>query len=157
MGFVSAQPTITVGGQTFYDRTNLIILTGFAGSNGSSSFKKTNVGSGGGSYQVPASKTFTVWALRLEINSVTAAIALFDLLYADNAIGYNSATAFTTPIYMGGGTTFLGHMKVTDGANTQEAGENEYVLDFQVPTTKYLSCTQSGTTAILAKVYGYET
>lgn len=152
IGTIGNVDSLTVGGVTFVDLTNLIVV-GAAWQN-STGTKSSTLRKPGGTagYQVTSGKTLTLRAWHMAWHDVTAAAndsVIF--LYSDNDIGFDSATAFTNPVYMFGTSSrsTANHAVV---ANTQDGP-----LFFPVAATKYAGLSPNVTNvsgSILA--FGYE-
>lgn len=141
--------TLTVGGRVFTNISGLLQLYAniVASTGTNSTFRKPGAASG---YQVPASKTFTVAAVRVINNSVAGLIAT-TLLYGDADVGMAGTTAFTNATYIAGASAasqFFG------GSNAAVNFVQETSTNFAVPTTKYPSITS--TSACEVQIFGYE-
>lgn len=147
--FPSAIPTLTVGGQVFTDLSNLIVLNAVVSGvgAGNATFRKSNTSAG---YQVPASKTFKVMAIEFDV--LVAASGGFTLLYADNDVTQEAATAFTNPIYPAGTPNTINRF----GTNTASV-RLDFPFKFDIPTGKYPGITNFNN-ALQAgiRLYGYE-
>lgn len=139
-------PNLTVGGRTFTDLSNLIVL--YAANQGStySTFRKRNSAVG---YSVTAGKTLTIYAVRLISFFPTAAgSAIFQ---SDTDVGFNSASAPTNLVYFGGSAVSTVVYPPT------AAGVSEMAIDFQVASGKYVGTGVPGSSAGgVIEVFGYE-
>lgn len=148
-------PSLTVAGRVFTDLTNLIILycqAGISATTTNCTFRKSG---GSAGYTPSGSKAFKAYALTIEnYNSSTSVGAAAQLLTTTADAGFDTATAFTGPVYLAanGGATFFGSNSVATGVPFQ------YAIDFVVANTLYLSYTVPGSTSLgsHALVYGYE-
>lgn len=120
-------PTLTVGGLLFTNPTALKVLYSRA-SSGTRTTARLPSGTAG--YQVPAGKTYSLYALRCTSYGTNDG---FSLLYADNDVGLRSGTAFTNPVYFVGdsGAAFNG------GAAGVTQEWSFYGSPFVVPANKY--------------------
>lgn len=141
--------SLTVGGRVFTDLTNLIIIhCGTAGSNTYSTGRRPNATSG---YQVPASRTLRVAAMKIAYLSSTGSGTNIGLGYADNDAGLDVAVgSLTNPVHCAGSTAVP-----VMGAGRETgyfAADKETALDFTVPTGKYVF--SRGNTVAMT-LYGY--
>lgn len=148
------QPTITVGGRVFTDLARLKILRCFASSDGSNNnctFRDTAAPAGG--YVVPASKTLRVQAYRMT-TMIAGAGVFASLMYSNNDVGANSATAPTSPVYLMGGTITASSIV----GSALAGGVVEGLLNFTVPTTKFVTTLSQGSvsTSYTIDIFGYE-
>jgi hypothetical protein len=145
-------PTLTVGGVTFTDLDNLIVVQGQASSNSNSTCRLPNSTSG---YQ--AVNTFRVRAAKMRCgNSTAGQYANISPLYSDNDVGLNSATAFTSAVsYAGSGNNFF--TAGSDGVSADHTRTLEHALFFNVLTTKYFGFAKSGLTNDTGvQAFGYD-
>lgn len=152
IGTLGTIPTITVGGRVFTDLTNLIILIGVLENAGDfTTLRKMNATSG---YQVPGGKTFT--AMAIKIAGAPQNIGCnHSVLYGDNDVGENSASAPATPVYAGGFTApsaTVQSVKDSGGALLFP----EAAINFQVPTGKFMAHTADASVRSIVYIYGYE-
>lgn len=153
IGTLGTIDTLTVGGRTFTDLANLIVLYGACGSNGGSGLFKPNAAS---AYQVTAGKTLQLWAMRVHQNeaNTNGGDHSLNFAYCDNAIAINASTSPTNPVYMyGASTDGLGYgQQVTNPNFLYEVG-----FRFDIIATKYGYVT-SGVASpnFLITVFGYE-
>lgn len=143
----SPLPSISVGNRVFTDVTNLIILYGYcAGTNNHATFRTLN---GTAGYTPSGSKTYVAQAIKFSSGG-TAALQ-FGIGYASNDVGFASATAFTSGVYMGGAASTMFNSVSGVGSN------GEAPISFTVLNAKYpfLDCSLSNGTAGVF-LYGYE-
>lgn len=105
-------------------------------------------------YQVPAGLSLRIIAVR--ITSLVAAEARHDIGYADNDPSSGTdpyhGSAPTNPVYASSGNT-ISYVSLTTTAAI--GAEKEFLMDFVVPTGKYLQVAQAaGTGAVVAEVIG---
>lgn len=125
----AAKPSLTIGGRTFTDLDNLIILTCYSAATGGGTFRAQGSSSG---YQVTSGKTLRVLAVK-STSGTSTATPTYLLAQSDNDIGLNSATALTNPVYHNGSSASL---SMAAGYHT-----NEQAIRFDVASGKYLSLT----------------
>lgn len=143
-----AVPSLTVGGRVFTDLANLITLECFHTSGGSAN-STFRVPGGAAGYQVPAGKTLRLWAASMMCNAASSGSPA--LLYSDNDVGQQTATAYTNPSYKAGADAvpFL----YSEGALTSPV---ERGMNWTIPTGKYVGMKVTGNTnTIQMTVYGY--
>jgi hypothetical protein len=148
IGTLGVIDTITVGGRVFTDVSTLKILNGFVATNNNSVLSDVSTATNG--YIVPALKTFTIYALKAFHTGTSASSNQINILYADNNVANDSATAFTTPVYSAGSSVtaaIIGHF-------TTPTIETSFL--FAIPTGKYPSMVRGGTGNIYIHAYGYE-
>lgn len=146
-------PSLTIGPRVFTDVKNLITLTGFV--NGTTTVNTTmRQLNGSAGYTPSGAKAFRILAIRLQmqLSAVTSGVA-GQVLYSDNDVGLNTASAFTNPKYPGNSASsaYVGCQSVL--TNTFEAA-----YDFLVLNGKFPGWT-SGSSAYLTQqifFYGYE-
>jgi hypothetical protein len=142
------RPAIQVGGRVFTDLTNLILIYGRATTTTNSTLRKPNGSSG---YTPAAGKTFTVHAVRAIVMAAAAAGCIIG--YADNDIGFSSASALTNPVRIGGAShPFIAMASLTPDMNEAALGLSGA---FAVPEAKYPFC-ESSSGDVLVHVYGYD-
>jgi len=161
MNFVPYNPAVLqVAGLTL-PLQGLKILKSQGNANRSSGAYDVSLGSiTRGIYQVPASKTFTLWAVRVQWWIASGVTVIPALVYTDNSLAYDGGTAMTNPIGLLDGVA--GTPSSTSGScltiNTWGSyGYTEIPLGGQAPTGKYVgsySATAALGYAIL--MYGYE-
>lgn len=149
-------PVITMGGVT-YPARGLKVLTARTDTGKSTTFR-TNFGTAG--YVVPALKSFKILAMSLWAADGVTTQANGLLLYADNDIGWNTATALTNPVYYGKGATGGDQLSIPQfscdtASKIVPASVNQYPIVADVPTGKYISLTGSGAT-VWCQIIGYE-
>lgn len=90
---VGARPNLVIGGMTFTDLDNLIVLTGSASASKWSTLRKqgTTVG-----YAVTAGKTLKVYAVQ-QTNEAASSLGI-QLSQSDNDTGHNGTTAQTNAV-----------------------------------------------------------
>jgi|SRR5579885_663857 len=145
------QNGITVGGFALTRDANLkFLVTTLTGANQGSTWRDSASTAGAG-YQVPAGKTFRVFAMRWTNTGVVAGSA-WRLLYSDNDVGIASATAYVNPVYPGGSST-LGLMFRAD-----TAGDFEKPFLFDVPAGKFPGLQNNTANALSGtfELIGYE-
>lgn len=149
----ASAPSLTIGGRVLTDVANLKCLVGYASSGKQCTFRDRSVVTATG-YQVPASKTFQIQAIRIHCNTTAAdGGSRGAIFYCDNDLGQDSLTAATNAKYRGGIST-LG--QIVHGFNVV-ASVLESVFNFDVPTGKYVSFVNvtAGATLFI-EVFGYE-
>jgi len=127
--------SLTIGGRVFTDLKNLIVLhTGLATTNTYSTARLPNGTSG---YQVPASKTLRILAVKCSIVKTVDSGTNIGLGYSDNDAGIDVAVGLlTNPVHCGGAITVP---VLASGKETAYSVANvEAPLNFTVPTGKYL-------------------
>ena len=132
IGTLGNVDSLTIGGVTFTDLTNLIVLTGAVGAiNNKTTLRKPD---GTAGYQVTVGKTLTHRAVMLQIkNSTVTSTTYPKFQYSDNDVGVDTVTAFTNPVFYGGDT-----FNATFGLNVQAlAASNHFPIFWSVPATKY--------------------
>lgn len=148
VGAVGITPSLTIGGRVFTDLTNLIILHGaVAAGQANCSLRKAN---GVAGYAVTAGKTLTIYACKGRSN--TAANTKIILLYSDNDMGVDTATAPTNPVYIMGSTANYG-LTYSGGASVDQ--EQAHEINFQVPATKIPGVIMVSSVSYF-RAYGYE-
>lgn len=138
--------SITVGGRTFYDLDNLLILQ--AGKSAANDYSTFVLSPNTAGYSVPADKILEVLAFKTICASTADMNFYFG--YNDNDIGYMSTTAPTTPIHFGSNTSATHYMSNVYGATS---GNMESAVYFQVPTGKFPFIHSAGTAIIYATFF----
>lgn len=138
---------LQVGGMTFTDLKNLIVLHGrFTGTN-RATLRRPNTTSG---YAVPANHQLRLLAAKITV-AATGTNTIATLGYADNDIGFNAATLFANAVQMGETNEAAQAFLKTSLTNPQT---NE--CNFVVPASKYVYCTNNGTVInAFVTAYGY--
>lgn len=97
----------------------------------------------GVAYQVPADKVLVVDAIQVWDYTATG-VPRGTILYCDNSIGINSATAPTNPVYEGSTDSF----QVCGGNG--DLGPLSYPTNFTIPASKYptYTCRSDGNTGV---------
>lgn len=147
-------PSLNIGGRIFTDLDNLKIK----GASAVASFQNSSMQSpeDGGNYQVPADKKFRILAVKFWLQEQTAQDAgILRLLYSDNAVGMESATAFTNAVYWmnNSNASIIGTL-----AGAPHKDSYECPVFFDVPATKYpsMNSVHASTARVVANFYGYE-
>lgn len=144
IGTLGTIETLTVAGRVFTDLTNLIILHSKTGGQVYCGFRKST---GSAAYQVTTGKTLTVNALRYMAGTFNAAAYLnFYLVYGDNAVGWDSVTGPTTPIYECDGSSTS---RLARPVATLFAPYWEDTSGFNVVAQKYLVQEQAAAGSVL--------
>lgn len=149
VGTLGTIPTITVGGHLFSDLTNLIIAAGKLASN--NHYTETRKSSSTSAYQVTTGKTLSIGAVENLIDTAAAGTQALILLYGDNAVGLDTATVPTTPVYVSGSVTISSLCWAASTTGVFSAASN-----FQVPALKYPSFNHAFNGSSNPRLYGYE-
>lgn len=151
IGNLGTIPTLSLGGFTITDITNLKFLSGFGDStNLRNTLRATGTSSG---YVVPGGKTFRVIAILVANDTAGGNVAPG---YADNDVGQNSTTAFTNPVFAFTGTTTPKQYTVSLPAVTAAAPFYAIPIKFDIPTGKYAVTQNTGTGNMQGTLVGYE-
>lgn len=156
IGTLGVIDTLTIGGRVFTNLASLITLVGGTTdlANPRTVFRKTTSGTATG--YAPSGVTFKFAAVHVKVNDVTGDGWLGNICYADNDVGFSSATAFTNPVFMTSGASFTITPFVSSSFDTDNVGESFYYPDFVVPSGKFVSM-QSGAIVIgYIWAWGYE-
>lgn len=156
IGTLGVIDTLTVGGRVFTDLANLKTLVAQEGASATTvncTFREVGTNTG---YVVPGGKTFKLFAI--SIINVTANLSdsasAFDLIYADNDVGFGTNTAFTNRVYMGGASGLVRF------ASRGLLGTSlEVSVNFNIPAGKYPaieSIFQATGQEKMVIAYGYE-
>lgn len=150
IGTLGVIDTLTIGGRVLTDLTTLIVLAASYTSNSKATFRQAFPSAGSAGYAVTSAKTYTVAGIKFNANAATS----LALLYADNDVGFDSATAFTNPVYQASGNTTATNI-FTPSASSNST-QIEICPMFRVPAGKYLAIS-GGAVVASALSYGYET
>ena len=121
-------PTLTVGGRTFTDLTNLKILVGDVSTTNKTTMRVPGATSG---YAVTSGKTFVVDVI--EFVNPNTTVSYIQLTYADNDVGVNQTTALTNPVYA------LSNSSSYYTSATVAGSHNIFYPNFRVPAGKYIT------------------
>lgn len=138
--------SITIGGRTFFDLDNSLILQ--AGSSSANSYSSLVLSPNTAGYLVPTDKILEILAFKTIVASTTD--MNFSFGYCDNDTGYMSSTAPTTPVHFGSNTSTIHYMNNIYGATN---GNMEDAVYFQVPTNKYPFMRSNGNAMIYATFF----
>lgn len=151
IGTLGNVDSVTIGGFTFVDITNLKMMVASTATTGNvCTFRQ----GGSTGYQVTTGKTLTLKAYKAEASSVTAAAgSLFFLFYADNDVGMDTTTARTNQVNYMNGTPGYNFARWSVLANTVEG-----LIYFPVAALKYpgVGHQLAQNVAINILVAGYE-
>jgi len=151
IGTLGTIDTLTVGGRTFTDLTNLIILYGLVSTAGRhTTLRLPNASSG---YQVTSGKTFKIEAIFASTSSASAGPVM--PFYGDTDVGLDSASAPTNPVYIGGNNNPQAIALAGNTSGNLVLSNPIPGMNFSVPAGKY-PCVYAGATSSLVAVYGYE-
>ncbi len=141
------RPSLTIGGRTFTDLSNLKILKTYCNGNNLATARAPN---GTAGYTPSGSKAFRI--LAVEYQSIATTSATPTLCYSDNDLGFNSAGAFTNPVYEHGASS--DYIGFTDGDINGINAKQAIQTNFLVPNGKYVGVV--GAAATVCWIYGYE-
>lgn len=151
IGTLGTIPTLTVGGRVFTDLTTLKVLHASVSTDTRASTFRAEGATAG--YPVTTAKTLTIAAIN--IYNISGNNGKWRFGYADNDVGFDSATALTNPIHMAASTD-TGFNVPGNSATTW--ANNGYVNPlFPIPATKYFFVVLSTTSTSQVVAYGYET
>ena len=143
IGSLGAIPTLQIAGSVFTDLTNIQVLWAYTVSQTRSVFKKINASTG---YAVTTGKTLNVTGYMTFATSLT----YFIFVSADSDIGFDTATAFTNPVYEVGGSTLGLYGNETTAAPLYKS------TIFTVPALKYMNYQSPGSNQVKIQAFGYE-
>lgn len=129
--------SLSLGGRKFSEAElkggNMVYL--IAADTGTGNYNTFREFNGTAGYVVPGGKTLRILALRLSSNATTGSQYAVKLLYGDTDVGFASAAAPTTPVYMGGSSA--ANYGIASLITTGGASQAEDIANFTVPTGKY--------------------
>jgi hypothetical protein len=154
IGTIGTIPTLTVGGRVLTDLTNLITLYAPITTSGHYTTARQAAASAG--YTPSGSKAFKVAAM-VPVPNGGASSTNFGILYGNTDVGFDSASAPTSPIYPGGFSTAVQRWGQASSASSGSYVNNFVIpsVDFVVPNGKYLAVVADNSSCN-AMVYGYE-
>lgn len=157
IGTLGTIDTLTIGGRTFTDLTNLISLVGvFAGSTDIyCTFRKSN---GSAGYTPSGSNRFQLGALVNQSVSIAATAGdYFVMAQSDNDAGFPSSTTLTNPVYVAANASLFINLSQD---TTKQTAEFINYFNFIIANGKYLSIAGNSITGAnsrwLLTAYGYE-
>lgn len=156
VGTNGAVDSLTIGGRTFTDLTNLISLVGDVQSGAYTTFRQLDGTSG---YTPSGSNKFKVHAIKIFlVNSGEAANSTINFGYGNNDVGVGGG-APTSPKYVGNDST-NGHIfpvpwQGTANGPVDNNFELAYGQPFTIPNGKFPFATGNAVQAQVL-VYGYE-
>lgn len=149
IGTLGSVDTVTVGGRSFTDVPNLIILSMYIG--GSGNFTTGRKANGTAGYQVTAGKTYTIGAIRGYLMLASAGTTIQSGIgYADNDIGLDQNTTPTNPVYAYGASTAAVFAPYFSQLTL------ELPVLFGIPQNKYVFTLNSDGTKQQWYTFGYE-
>lgn len=149
--YAPTAPTLTVGGRTYTDLTNLIELSCYAAGNNNCTFRAPN---GSAGYAVTTGKTLKIQSFRCFVITSASNTGTGWLLYADNDVGVNTATAFTNGVRYGGSAA-SGYL--ASFGSLVSSGYFEGPISYSIPAGKYPGIQGNDTGVVYnCKIYGYE-
>lgn len=143
--------TITVGGRVL-STSGLIVLHCRVGSTNRCTMRKGNATAG---YQVTAGKTLTIEAVQYQVTA-TSGNSGCQLAYGDNDVGFPSNTVPTNIVYLAGVTNLYFTFNASIGPNNTNYGNQEGIVQFDVPAGKYPAVTGDATAYCNVTVFGHE-
>jgi len=156
VGTVGMVDSLTIGGRTFTDLTNLISLVGNVTSGAFTTLRKLDATSG---YTPSGSNKFKVHAIKMFlVNASAASNSSLNLGYGDTDSGVGGG-APTTPKYVGNDATNAHIFPIpwvgTANGPIQDTFELAYGQPFTIPNTKFPFVTGNAVQAQVI-IYGYE-
>lgn len=156
--YAPSQAVISIGGCTFDDLDNLIVLIGRVTANTNHTTMRTMNGSSG--YTPSGSKNFRVWAAKGTSSSASAGNA-WQILYSDNDVIIDTGTALTNPVSPGGMSAASSNPYLLPMASSVGGppGTGEICFGkngFLVPNGKYLNMIETTSAGAFGVIYGYE-
>lgn len=139
-------PSITIGGRVFTDIPNLIILKAIVTAAGQKCTFRLPSGTAG--YQVTAAKTLKVLAISAFASNTGS--NSFIIAQSDNDAGWTGSTALTNPVYEANNADTTG---ITAGGIV--TARNEFVTNFSVAATKYLSVSGGNGASAASIIYAF--
>lgn len=145
-------PSLTVGGRTFTDLSNLIYLHGRVATAARwATFRTENASAG---RQTTSGKTLTIYACNIYSETASTTTGMV-LLYGDTDVGMDAAAAPTNPVYLAGDSSLLAGGVLYGAATTGVMNHSESAVAFQVPSLKY-PAMKYDSTAAQGTCYAYE-
>lgn len=152
IGTLGNIPTLTIGGRVFTDLSTLIELTGYCNTNANASLR---LYSGSAGYQVTTGKTLTIGACKLSAATSSSNVT-FNLGYADNDVGLDSSTAFTSAVWRGGSSSnrIVAFIVGSSGVSTSSV---EMGIKVNCIAQKYVAFSGvAGAGGVYITAWGYE-
>lgn len=145
---IAPTKNLVVGGRTFTDLTNLIVLSASDAAAGGNTFSTLRAAGATSGYAVTALKTLTI---EVYGGNAEGGIPSPVIGYGDTDVGQGSAAAPTNPVYLSG--TNNKHTYVNSAASSPV-----YLnVRFPVPAGKYPFVKVFGASSFGMIAYGYET
>lgn len=148
MALIPTQTTREIGGVTFANLSDLIILQAppdFGATQGNVTARRPNVGSG---YTPSGSNNFRVWAVQIRGFNDAGDIQIG---YSDNDVGFGSNTAFVN-LVSPGGSSLMSYLATI----TASLVDRQLIpFTFIVPNGKFLAIYSANGNASV-DIYGYE-
>lgn len=143
-------PLFPINNVNTFENANLrVLITGADASNPRGTFRLMN---GSAGYLVPVGKVLRVVGVHLA-TVATSGASVVQLAQTDNDVGHFSSTAFTNPVWAGGGSAAVSIMQFVPSGNMCEVGAP--VL-FNVAAGKYVSIQHNLTAGTRYILFGYE-
>lgn len=152
MAYVGQVGTVTVGGIVL-SLTGLKILKAGLITNVWSVFYDCSIGATRQAYQVTSSKTFQMYAYVTEQENASGAGGGTALLYGDNNVGVDTATAPTNPVGMFTAVATGNNNDFVDSTETTAGLQKSGCIGASAPATKFLYIKNA---AAFVTIYGYE-
>lgn len=155
IGTLGTIPSLQIGGRVYTDLTSLIILGADATAG---RWGTMRLCSGTAGYQVTTGKTLTISSVAANSPAGGGSSVYGTILYGNTDVGFQSASAPTSPVYMFGSSTvfpILGAFAAS-GASVSNYKDTAININFAVPATKYPALENSGGAEIFMIAYGYE-